>query len=183
MRFLNLSPHRSGTKSFTDFSLAHGLRALHYSEEADASLEGVSDSREIWARVRHLLPTADVASDFPWPLVHEEAARADSRLRFVVFRRQPAAWLASVRRHVDGRRMAWGERAFYARICGRREETLAAYLDGEILHGYGEFLEDLEVLLDGRLEVFDLGEAGLETRLAAWMGLEAGVPFPHVIDR
>ena len=168
MRWLNISPHRSGTQSITTFCRAHGLKALHWQ---GLEFEQLCVSRgETWDAAKPLLPTADVASDLPWPIVYQDVA-ATTNARFFFVRRQPEVWVQSVTGMMAGRLMGPLERLFYREIAGRWEDRIERFSDIELARAYTEFLAQAHRDLGDRLTVFELEDPAFADKLAHYFGV------------
>jgi len=177
MRFVNVSPHRSGTQSLTAFCRAHGLTALHWQ---GLEFEARCVSRgEAWAAAKPLLATADVASDLPWPIVYPDVA-ATTEARFFLVRRKPAAWIRSVRGMMAGRPMGPLERLFYRELTGRREDRIEAYSEAELAAAYARFLAAARNDLGDRLTLFDLEDPALADKLARYFGFARRVEMERL---
>jgi hypothetical protein len=178
---VNISPHRSATKSFTAFCAAHGFRAVHWlGDDFDAAVGDMTDMGDLWALARPVLDSGNVFSDLPWAMLYPEVAAAYPEARFVLIMRSPRDWLASVRRHTDGRWLSHLERLFYAAFAGRTVQALSELTDRELLDVYQRFLCGAVRDLGPRLGVFDLGDAALGPKLAAWLGFAFCHPFERV---
>jgi len=187
MKVFNISPHRSGTRSFHEFCAAHGLRSAHWcghvlDEAAEAALPAL-DSEELFIAAQGHFTTADVFSDLPCPLLYRELLRAWPDSKFVVVRRDPMAWTASVRRHTDGRNLEPLERFFYWAWCIEQRETMAPYSDAELLAAYHGYLrETTEALTRAGVDfrVFELSDPGIGAAIADFLGIEQTHPFEHI---
>jgi Sulfotransferase domain len=177
MRFVNVSPHRSGTQSVTAFCQAHGLKALHWQGlafEARCVSRGVA-----WEVAKPLLGAADVASDLPWPIVYSDVA-ATTDARFFLVRRKPAAWIRSVRGMMAGRPMGPLERLFYRELTGRPETSIDGYSAAEIESAYCRFLGSAKRDLGARLTLFDLEDPALADKLARYFGFARRVEMERL---
>ncbi len=174
MKAFNVSPHRSGTRSFHAFCVAHGLRSSHWPEAAvDQACEPA------------YFASGEVFSDLPCPLIYRRALAAFPEARFVIVRRDSAAWIASVRRHASGRDLSYLEKFFYWRVCGERFSRIDAYSDASLRDGYAGFLRDAEAYLTrqgARVARFDLDDKEIGPKLAAFLGFEPKHPFGNVSD-
>ena len=168
VRWVNVSPHRSGTQSITAFCRVHGLNALHWQGlEFEARCVSRGDA---WEAAKPLLPTADVASDLPWPIVYPDVAAATDAWFFLV-RRPPAAWVRSVRGMMAGRPMGPLERLFYRELVGRSEAAIEAYSEAELAEAYLGFVARARRDLGARLALFDLEDPALADKLAKYFGV------------
>jgi hypothetical protein len=174
---INISPHRSGTCSFTTFCRDHGLKALHWLGDFNNCIEADAGMR--WRLYRPLLSVADVFSDLPWPLLYRDIADEFCGARFVFLRRFAWDWVESVQRHLAGRELLNLERSFYAEICGHRETAIDAYEGFELARGYDQFVERAKKHLGCRLTVFDLHDTNLTEHLAELLNVVVKTPFGH----
>jgi hypothetical protein len=189
MKVFNISPHRSGTRSFHVFCGAHGLRSAHWPEAAfDQACEpalGGLDEAALWEVAVAHFEQGEVFSDLPCPLIYRQALAAWPEARFVLVRREPAAWIASVRRHAGGRHLSYLEKFFYWSLCGQRLERIDQYSDACLARGYAGFVRDAEAYLareGARVESFDLTSATLGRELAAFLGFEMRQAFARISD-
>jgi Sulfotransferase domain len=123
----NLSPHRMGTRSFTQFFADHGFTALHWQDALDPVAEDAlraMDTELLWGRVAAGLGDHVVASDLPWPTLFRHAAYVYPRARFVITLCDVDAWIASTRRHTRDRDLSYLEKFFYWYICRRQRPRL-----------------------------------------------------------
>jgi hypothetical protein len=189
VKVLNVSPHRSGTRSFHAFCIAHGLTSAHWPEAAfdqacQRALEHL-DEAALWEVSAAHFETGEVFSDLPCPLIYRQALAAWPEARFVLVRRDPAAWIASVRRHAAGRNLSYLEKFFYWSVCGGRPARIDAYSDASLTRGYSAFMQHSEAYLrqrGARVRSFELGSAELGRELAAFIGFEARYPFVRITD-
>ncbi len=189
MKAFNVSPHRSGTRSFHAFCVAHGLRSSHWPEAAvdqacEPALRGL-DETALWDVCAAHFASGEVFSDLPCPLIYRRALAAFPEARFVIVRRDSAAWIASVRRHASGRDLSYLEKFFYWRVCGERFSRIDAYSDASLRDGYAGFLRDAEAYLTrqgARVARFDLDDKEIGPKLAAFLGFEPKHPFGNVSD-
>jgi len=180
-KVINVSPHRSGTKSVTVFAAAHGLKALHWKRVIEKQLADCGDCPDaIWGRVRSHLDAVDVASDLPWPIVARHAAAEMPDARFLLLRREAAAWVASVRRLAGGTRLSGVGRAFYRVLCGREVDRLEHVSDRQLGADYERFCDDMAKALGDRLTVGRLDDPDVGHVVASALGVEMTVPFPCV---
>lgn len=179
MKIFNLSPHRSGTKSFTQFCNSAGFHSAHWLGNAiDDLMEYATSAADVWPVVKLIIPKYDVFSDLPWPIVYPFISDVDAK--FVLIRRVPATWLASVRRHTAGRSLSYLESLFYLTLTGRYEKTLDKYSDDELLRRYMDFVVEI-MMSKTDLGVFDLEDPNLSKALAEYLGISEQ-PFAHIID-
>jgi hypothetical protein len=167
VRWVNISPHRSGTQSLTTFCRVHGLKALHW-QGLEFERRCVSRG-EAWAAAKPLLATADVASDLPWPIVYSDVA-ATTDAAFFLVRREPAVWVRSVRGMMTGRPMGPLERLFYREITGLWETAIEAFSDKQLADAYSQFISTAWRDLGTRLTLFDLEDRALADKLAKYFG-------------
>jgi len=189
MKVFNISPHRSGTRSFHAFCAAHGLKSAHWPEAAfDRACEralGNLDEKALWEVSSAYFEAGEVYSDLPCPLIYRRALAAWPEARFVLVRRDPAAWIASVRRHAGGRNLSYLEKFFYWSVCGERLARIDAYSDESLARGYAAFMRDAEAYLrrqGARVRGFELGSANIGRELAAFIGFTERYPFVRISD-
>lgn len=184
----NLSYHRSGTKSFTEFATKLGFRALHWpGEEFDAQLEHIyKDPHLVWKESTSLLDQADVFSDLPWPFLYNEAAVVFPDAKFLFIKRGWKSWIKSVRKHTANRKLSWLERAFYFYMCGQEIEELHELFDKDLMEGYNTTLKTMRQILGKRLSVYSLEDPLLAEKLKKFLEVSEenkDVVFPHVLDQ
>lgn len=139
-KLFNMSLHRSGTQSFNRFCEDLGFSCQHWPgfafSNACAPALGTLDLEYVWDLYSRLTGNADVFSDIPMPFLAEYAARDFGDGRFLMIERPVHAWVASVRRHLDGREMDVLEKMQYWTICNNRSDTISGYSDEELIAGY-----------------------------------------------
>lgn len=172
---INVSPHRSATQSVTAFAEAHGLTARHwlgdaFDEACGALIHNHHNLGPLWTLSAPYADT-DIVSDFPWPLVFAEAAAALPDARFLLVQRNELSWLASIRRHTDGRELSYLEKWFYWTYCWPGVRKLCNYSDDALMYGYRLHRLALRDALGDRLTVFQLDDPHLGERLAEFMGV------------
>ena len=175
----NISPHRSGTKSYVAFCEQAGLRARHWpGEEFDAQVEKGS----LWRLATSLIPSADVFADLPWPNLFACVAANYPEAKFVFIRRDVLDWINSARRHTNERNLSHLEKRFYLYLLGNDIDRLCQVSDSELTRAYCWFLHTVRLELGSRLTIFDLEDRYLGRRLAAYHGFDDVLDFPHVKD-
>jgi Sulfotransferase domain len=182
MRWVNVSPHRSGTQSLTAFVRAHGLKALHWQgPEFD---DRCRSRGATWEMAKPLLQTAEVFSDLPWPIVWRDVAATASEkdVSFFLVRRDPKAWVRSVRAMIGARDFSWPERQFYRDITGSTRRTIGDFSDAELVAAYRRFLDEAKAELGSRLTVFDLADKQFADKLARYFGFEKRFELGHIDD-
>lgn len=102
--------HKTATTSLQRALERLGLRCLGY----DPSLMMRYDAGDLDA-ILDVVPRYDAFRDWPWPLVYRELAERVPDAGFLLTVREPARWLASLKRHSERtgptatRRMIYGE--------------------------------------------------------------------------
>jgi hypothetical protein len=167
--------------------MAHGLRSAHWPEAAfDQACErtlGELDEGALWEVSAGHFEDGEVFSDLPCPLIYRRAFAAWPEARFVMVRREPGAWVASVRRHAGGRDLSYLEKFFYWTVCGERLARIDQYSDARLAEGYAGFMRDAQSYLasaGARVGCFALGSPDLARDLAAFMGFQARYPFVKI---
>lgn len=179
-----LSFHKTGTRSFHEFILSHGYSSIHYPRV----FNGRNFEREIgpFKRnpaevVKHLTPVieaADAHSDVPWPGLYTELLARYPDAKFVLATRDPSSWEDSVAHHWSldflPRRLHNYEYCQYYPYIGERADQPISKFDTKLL---------VEALLEhqanvqrnvpsGQLFHFNLGDRGVGSRLAEFLGFE-----------
>ena len=164
--------HKTGTKS-----LARALEILGYRVTGP---NGARDPRI----AEHALPMAlDIASRFdafndnPWPVLFREMDAAFPGARFILTRRAPETWIASVVRHFGDERTPMRE-WIYGPGLGAPRGNERAYLDRFRGHN-----EDVIEHFSGRecLLTMDITAGDGWERLCGFLGMPIpDRPFPHV---
>ncbi len=189
MKVFNISPHRSGTRSFHAFCAAHGLISSHWPEAAfDQACEqalGALDEEALWEVSMAHFAAGEVFSDLPCPMIYRQALAAWPEARFVIVRRDPDAWVASVRRHAGGRDLSYLEKFFYWSVCGERWERIDHYSDTILAQGYARFMQDAGDYLinrEARVGRFDLMSPALGRELGAFLEFDVRQQFARISD-
>jgi hypothetical protein len=189
VKVYNISPHRSGTRSFHAFCCAHGLRSAHWcgpeAEEGARALANYVEPRDlvVWSGFHDYYASADIFSDFPTPLTWRSIRESERDAKFILIERDANAWVRSVRSHKGDVPLTMLERIFYRRITGKFAARIGEYSDDELVHGYGYYMggavrdfADRDDMLFVRLEDPLIGE-----RVAEFMGFVAKFPFGRVV--
>jgi hypothetical protein len=187
MQIFNVSPHRSGTQSFNAFCWDHSIASAHWpGDDVDAAAESALqtlDTGALWRLASPHYDGAGVASDLPVPLIYREAWANCPGARFLLVRRNPRRWVASVRRHTAGRDLSYLEKFFYWGLSGQRHDSLSGYSDDDLLRIYECYCQEVTTFLRCRGATFltlKLEDAAIGNQLAAFIGFEATQPFGHV---
>ena len=164
--------HKTGTKS-----LARALEILGY------RVTGPNGARDPRIAERALPMALDVASRFdafndnPWPVLFREMDAAFPGARFILTRRAPETWIASVVRHFGDERTPMRE-WIYGPGLGAPRGNERAYLDRFRGHN-----EDVIEHFSGRecLLTMDITAGDGWERLCGFLGMPIpDRPFPHV---
>ncbi len=187
MKIFNVSLHRSGTKSFHAFCQANGISSLHWpGHDFDASIAPAMaelDRDVLWQLYAPLLDQVDACSDLPAPNLYERAYAAFPDAKFVMVRRNPESWVASVRRHMTGRNFANLEAFLYWSATGRREARIDGYSDAELLGVYDRHtvaMASFFITRRANFRVFWLEDPMIGARMGQFLGVADPVPFPRV---
>jgi hypothetical protein len=180
-KFINISPHRSGTQSFTKFCTDHGLSAVHWmGDDIDIIAKDVLDSRVVWDNIKHILNEYDVFSDLPWPSVYPHVFAEYEDSEFILVKRIPDNWLKSIRIHTKDRSLSYQEKIFYNNICGYYSETLDEYSNELLVDSYNKFVANSIDLLKSKLHVFDLEDEQLPNKVADLLGFVPVHQYGHL---
>ena len=189
MKVFNLSPQRSGTKSFHALCLKNNLLSAHYpgpylDDRAGATVPTL-DADQLWHICADYYAAADVFSDFPTPLVYKQALRAYPDAKFVLIRRDVDAWVRSVRTLTTDRDLSWLERFFYHSTIHSTfgGKGLEPYTDTELKTAYEEFYSKVLATLILHGASFFVGwleSPNLGSKLANFLDLEFAEPMEHL---
>jgi hypothetical protein len=189
-RVFNISPHRSGTRSFHSFCCAHGLRSTHWcgaevEAQAKARLESVgapATQETLWWAFIDYYQAGDVFCDLPTPICYEGAMANHSGEKFIFLRRDPAIWVRSVRRLKGGDDLTFAERIFYESVTHKHAVNLSDYSDEDLGRGYSEYVGRVLWNFTERkqdLLFLNLDDEHVGKRLSNFMGFTQLYPFPR----
>ena len=195
-KVFNISPHRSGTRSFHAWCCAHGIWAQHW---CGPSAEDLADSRlgharncpspwRLWSAFREYYAEGDVFSDLPTPLTYQAALTEAPGAKFVLILRDPQEWVRSVRHHKGQAPFTAMERLFYGQITETwpgDSSGVHDYSDTALADGYRGYVREATVAVrraGASLFVGGLGDPALGPMLAEFMGFQQVHAFGHVHD-
>ena len=182
MKIFNLSPHRSGTKSFTDFIGKYGFNTSHWlGDQFDALMEHAKTTYDVWCVAKLVIPSYDTFSDLPWPILTKHLIKYYPHENFILIIREPQAWVNSIRRHTKGRSLSWLETQFYNHLTGQPLRTLDDISDEKLIQYYQKFLQQTQKFVPD-LGLFELSDPKLNEKLAKYLHLKDLYPFAHIKD-
>jgi hypothetical protein len=136
--FFNISLHRSATQSCHDLFRRNGVSAVHWPAVVDgvdyqAKVVGREDDPAFVAETLAPVFRAYAAvSDAPLAALYAPLSAAYPSAKFFAFYRPAAAWVRSVRRHVQSRRFVPFERVVYWSYFTWQPPALSDVSDGEL---------------------------------------------------
>jgi hypothetical protein len=179
-KIFNISPHRSGTQSFTKFCTDHNLSAVHWiGDDFDLIAENIDNSYSLYNKVKHIINEYDIFSDLPWPILYQHILNDNIDCKFVFIKRNKFNWLKSIRKHTMNRNLSYQEKLFYKEFCGYKSETLD-YSDELLLVSYQHFIDYAKSILDDKLSIFELEDIELSIKLANFLGFNLKHNFDHL---
>jgi hypothetical protein len=136
----------------------------------------------VWDACREHFRSADVFSDLPVPSIYGLLWQFHPNAKFVLIKRDPGAWVASVRRHFQGRGFSFLEKFFYWSILGVRADSLDAYRDEELRTAYERCCSQAATFLRDRAPFLaaDLDNPALDECIAEFLGFDLKEPMEHV---
>jgi hypothetical protein len=193
MKCVVLSLHRSGTRSTAAYLASLGLRTRHWPVDHDgidleAQIAGRETDREHVATVlTPVFADHDAVADVPMPALYREMTTRDPETRFLLAYRPAFDWIRSVRWKTRDRDLSPYERVLYWMYFPSRPRRLAELSDNQLLGMHGQHLADVVAWFEragpDRLGIFDLYAAETGPRIAAFLGLPAAGPLPHLFPR
>ena len=164
--------HKTATTSLTTALRTLGFRMAGFDPELMAAYER-RDLRPIWRAARH----ADAFRDWPWALLYEEFDQRYPDARFILTTRDPAPWVASLRRHAERVGPTEARRIIYGTndVAGNEDLHVARY------EAHNAAVVDHFADRPGTLLVFDAAAGDGWNELGAFLGVEVPTdrPFPH----
>lgn len=187
-----VSLHRCGTRSTAKFLNELGIRTRHWAIEHD----GVNLEEMVRGRETDLAYVADVlapvidsyqaVADVPVPALYRELFARYEDAKFLLVYRDPVDWVGSVRwklRRGDFRPYV---RTLYWKYFDWKPERIADLTDEQLIGMHDQHRSDVEAFFrdvaPDRLGVFDLYAPDTNERIAAFLGVESTLAFPHVLS-
>lgn len=185
-KIFNLSLHRSGTQSVTQFLKDHGVQATHWPgyefEDQCQPYLAENNSGAVWSDVAPRIKDADAFSDVPFNFMYREALKGYPNAKFFIVLRSPNDWLRSVRRHVGKREMYPLEKLQYWMFAKDKKPALADYSDEDLRRLYHDHLMTVTnymVAHSANFRLFYLESETIGQDLCDFLGLKQMAPFPH----
>lgn len=191
MKCLVLSLHRSATRSTAALLRGAGLRTAHFiladmRDDYAARVAGrETDLDFVFAATEPLIAGYDAAADVPIPVLYRQLDRRYPDAKFLLVRRDPAAWLRSVRAHTAGRPLFVGEKIQYWAYLPDRPLSLADIPDRDLLAAHAAHHERVAAYFamhPEKLLAVDLDDPSIASRIGGFLGLAGPLEFPTVRD-
>ena len=197
MKYFVVSLHRSGTTSTAHYLSQLGFRARHWPTEHNGlNLENKVIGREtdlghVIDVLGPVLEDFQAIADVPIPVLYRELFTRYPDAQFVFVYRNAFDWVRSIRAHYN----KVGEdcnfrpyvRVVYWQYFHWRPRRLAELTDAQLLWMYSQHMADVidffRRTAPSNLGVFDLYAADTGEKIAAFVGLQSHVPFPHLNRR
>ena len=189
-RIFVISLHRCATQSTALFIGIAGIRALHWAAAVDGVdyqskiIGAETDPARIVEILRPVLDGVEALADVPLPAIYQELDASYPNAKFIAVRRDPLAWLRSVRRHCASRALDPYECAQYWRYLPDRPPTLDGVTDAALVQMFQRHYQEVASHFEGRdkLLLVDLADPDIGRKLASFLNV-LPARFPHVDGR
>jgi hypothetical protein len=194
VKYFVLSLHRSGTVSTANYLNWLGIPTRHWPTEH----RGINLEKKVVGRETDLAYVTDVISpvlqdfqaiaDVPIPVLYKELLTRYPSARFILIYRNAFDWVRSVRAH---HRYAYEQagdfepypRVLYWHYFDWQPRSFAALTDAQLIWMHSQHTADVLAFFSRQaptnLGVFDLYDADIGSKIAAFVGVQTQLAFPR----
>jgi hypothetical protein len=183
-RVFNLSLHRSGTQSFSDFAQRNDLKCLHWPGQGFdllcRSAVDTLDLRYVWGLYRKIIVGFDAIADIPAPILYQDLIDCFPEGHFFLVLRDPRKWIESVRRHVGNRELDALEKMQYWLAAGEKFGDRLSVDDSTLADLYARYNAKVEMYAkqkNVKFRNFSIDDPQIGRKLCDFIGVSKSDTF------
>jgi glycosyltransferase involved in cell wall biosynthesis len=187
-RIFNLSLHRNGTQSITDYLRQANLRVLHFpgrvfGEFLEIKVAGHElDDSYIIDVLSSPLDLFDAFCDVPLNVVYRKLSELYPDALFFAVQRNVFEWIKSVRGHCGGREFHIYERCQYWRYLHDRPTSIDEVSDAQLMEMYHRHYQELKEYFaeSENFRIFNLNDQHFKINFSSFLDIKTDLELRHI---